>query len=61
MQGAGLFRLKRGKIMPTSLQSKSFTNMLVWYYPDDIDSKLLFCNSDGEWFNLTFEPISIEP
>jgi hypothetical protein len=54
-----LYRLKRGKTLPKNSQNKSLKNMLIWHYPDDSDSKLLFCNSDGEWFNLTFEPINI--
>lgn len=59
MQGGGLYRLPRSKTAPENSQNKSLKNMLIWHYPDDNDSKLLLCNSDGEWFNLTFEPINI--
>jgi hypothetical protein len=61
MQDGGLYRLLRSKTPPTNSQKKLLKNMLIWYYPDDSDSKLLFCNSEGELFNLTFEPTSIEP
>jgi len=60
MHPSSVYRLKRGK-NPIRLKEKrdQFRNMLIWYYPDDEDPKLLFCNKEGNWFNLSFDAIDI--
>lgn len=59
MKGGGIYRLIRGKTNPMDAK-RSFSNMLIWHYPDGQDPKLLFCNTGGEWFDLTFDPINLK-
>lgn len=55
------YQLKRGKNAVTLKEKKDqFRNMLIWYYPDDEDPKLLFCNKEGNWFDLSFDPLEVE-
>lgn len=54
-----LYNLMRGKTPPKDCPNTNFKNQLCWYYPDEENTKLLYCNSDGDWFELTFEPINI--
>lgn len=60
MKDGGIYRLKRDRRSPLDFPKMSFKNQLIWHYPDGQDPKLLFCNRDGEWFNLSFSPIDLE-
>jgi hypothetical protein len=59
MPDGGILHLRRGKTSPLKSETP-MNNMLVWYYPDGQDPKLLYCNDGGEWFDLSFEPINVE-
>lgn len=49
------YKLRRGKSAPVEGEG-SMLNMLVWYHPDGQDPKLLYCNSEEQWFELNFTP-----
>ena len=51
------FLLKRGKQKPSEHPETNFKEQLIWFYPDDVPPRLLWCNEDDEWFELTFNPI----
>jgi hypothetical protein len=51
------FLLKRGKQKPSEYPEVDFKEQLIWLYPDDEPSRLLWCSEDDEWFELTFNPI----
>lgn len=34
-----------------------FKEQLVWIYPDDQPARLLWCNAENKWFELSFNPI----
>ena len=56
--GGGRFQLKRGKTNPSDHPSTDFCEQLLWHYPDDAPARLLWCNADDQWFELTFTPIN---
>ena len=60
IKDGGIYLLKRGKKNPSDFPNINFKNQICWYYPDGQDPKLLFCNSDGHWFNLSFESIDLQ-
>jgi hypothetical protein len=49
--------LKRGKQPPGNYSEHDFGEQLIWYYPDDQPARLLWCNAEQQWFELTFNPI----
>jgi len=49
--------LKRGKTSPSEHPDYDFTEQLLWFYPDDQPARLLWCNADEKWFELSFTPI----
>ena len=51
-----ILKIRRGKKPPKD-ESK-LRNMLVWYYPDGEEPRLLYCNEIGQWFDLNFVPTS---
>lgn len=51
------YKLPRGKATPWSYD-RNLKEMLFWYYPDDAPSKLIWCNADGEWFDVLFSRIT---
>ena len=53
----GRFQLKRGKSNPSDYANSDFREQLVWLYPDDAPSRLMWCNAEDQWFELTFTPI----
>ena len=53
----GRFHLKRGKTDPSDCPNGDFREQLVWHCPDDAPARLLWCNADNQWFELTFTPI----
>jgi hypothetical protein len=57
MPDGGLFQLRRGK---KSLQPEKYNlkNQLLWYYPDDEDAKLYYCNQNNQLFELDFIPVN---
>lgn len=56
MPDGGLFQLRRGKT-PVEPEKYNLRNQLLWYYPDDEDAKLYYCNSDNQLFELDFIPV----
>lgn len=49
--------LKRGKTKPSDHPSIGFREELVWLYPDGVPPRLLWCNANDQWFELSFTPI----
>ena len=49
--------LKRGKTRPVDYPDYDFKEQLVWFYPDDEPARLLWSNENGQWFELSFNPI----
>ena len=49
-----LYQLRRGSTDPR-LMPHNFKNQLIWYTPEDEPAQLLWCNSNGEWFNCIFQ------
>ena len=49
--------LKRGKTCPSDHPDYDFKEKLVWFYPDDKPARLLWCNENDQWFELSFNPI----
>lgn len=49
--------LKRGKTCPSEHPDYDFKEQLMWFYPDDQPARLLWCNADDQWFELSFNPI----
>jgi hypothetical protein len=58
VKDGGRFYLKRGKTTPFDYPSKDFREQLLWFYPDDAPARLLWCNPEDQWFELTFTPIA---
>jgi len=54
MPDGGVFRLRRGPTDPRHDRT-SHRNQLIWYMPPNEPAKLLWCNSDGDWFTCVFE------
>jgi hypothetical protein len=50
-------RLKRGKTPPSDHPDYDFNEQLFWFYPDDKPARLLWCNENDQWFELSFNPI----
>jgi|LakMenEpi03Aug12_release.lakeMendotaPanAssembly.Ray.scaffolds.fasta_scaffold586670_3 hypothetical protein len=50
-----IFKLKRGKTIPDP-RREDFKNQLLWFYPDNQDPKLIYCNQDNQLFELNFVP-----
>ena len=50
----GVYKLRRGASLPWKTQG-DFENQLIWL--ESTPPRLLYCNSDGEWFELSFTPI----
>jgi len=49
--------LKRGNTPPSDNPGLDFTEQLIWYYPDGIPARLLWCNAEDQWFEASFTPI----
>lgn len=50
--------LKRSKtVLPSDTPEVDFTQQLIWLHPDNQPSRLLWCNAEGRWFELSFTPI----
>jgi hypothetical protein len=50
-------QLKRGKTPPSDHPDSDFKEQLLWFYPDDKPARLLWCNENDQWFELSFNPI----
>lgn len=50
-------QLKRGKETPGKYPDINFKEQLIWVYPDNEQPRLLWCNEDNQWFDVTFNPI----
>lgn len=58
MRGENLrFQLTRGKQLPSEYPNRNFCEQLLWVYPDNASARLLWCNAEGQWFELNFTPI----
>ena len=49
--------LKRGKTRPVDHPDCDFKEQLAWFHPDGETARLLWCNADDQWFELSFNPI----
>lgn len=49
--------LKRGQQAPSTYPDEDWLEQLLWWYPPEKDAKLLWCNAEGHWFELSFIPI----
>ena len=57
MTDGGVFKLRRGKT-PLEPEKYNMKNQLLWYYPDNEDAKLYYCNHDNQLFELDFIPVA---
>jgi hypothetical protein len=57
MPNGGIFRLRRGETM-LDPKKQNLHNQLLWFYPDNEDAKLLYCNDNNELFELAFIPFT---
>jgi hypothetical protein len=57
VKDGGRYHIRRGKKSPGSYPSADFCEQLLWHYPDDAPARLLWCNAEDQWFELTFDPI----
>lgn len=48
--------LRSGKTFAYS-RDCNFKEQLLWFHPDNEPAKLLWCNEDDQWFELSFNPI----
>ena len=58
MIDGGLFQLRRSKTIIPEPEKYNYKNQLLWYYPDDEDAKLYYCNQDNQLFELDFIPVN---
>ena len=49
-------RLTRGKTPLNKHVDYDFKEQLLWFYPDNEPAKLLWCNENDQWFELSFNP-----
>lgn len=59
LKDGGKYILKRDSRSPLEFPTTNFRNQLIWYYPEGKDPTLFFCNNDGEWFDLSFTPVTL--
>jgi hypothetical protein len=57
MADGGFYRLRRGKKSPGNYPGANFREQPAWHYPDDAPARLLWCNAEDQWFELSFTPI----
>lgn len=50
-------RLRRGSVLPSKPPDTNFREQLLWFMPKGQPARLLWCNADEEWFELSFTPI----
>lgn len=50
-----LYKLTRGKNVPDVVR-QDFKNQLLWFYPENQDPKLIYCNQNNQLFELDFVP-----
>jgi hypothetical protein len=53
----GFHKLRRSNTVKPQPEKYNFKNQLVWYYPDNKDAKLYYCNEDNQLFELDFIPL----
>lgn len=58
MIDGGFHKLRRSKTVKPEPEKYNFKNQLVWYYPDDEDAKLYYCNENNQLFELDFVPVN---
>jgi hypothetical protein len=58
MVDGGIAKFRRSKTMKPEPNKYNFKNQLVWYYPDNEDAKLYYCNEDNQLFELDFIPVN---
>lgn len=50
-------QLRRSKTkLPSECPDVDFTEQLIWLYPEGKPARLLWCNADNQWHELTFSP-----
>jgi hypothetical protein len=49
-------QLLRGNTPPSENPDRDFTDQLIWYYPDGTPARLLWCNAEDQWFEVSFTP-----
>jgi len=52
------FLFRRSKTFPSGFPMADFKEQMVWLYPKDKLARLLWCNADDQWFELSFTPIN---
>lgn len=52
-EDGGIFKLRRGYCSP----SGDCKNQLLWCMSVDSEPRLLYCNEDDNWYELSFTPI----
>jgi hypothetical protein len=57
MIDGGFYCLRRSKTMKPEPEKYNFKNQLLWYYPDNEDAKLYYCNENNQLFELDFVPV----
>ena len=50
-----LYKLRRGKNVPDVVKH-DFKNQLLWFYPENQDPNLIYCNQNNQLFELDFVP-----
>jgi hypothetical protein len=53
MPDGGVYKLRRGFTSP----SGDCRNQLLWQMTVDADSRLLYCDNNDNWYELSFTPI----
>ena len=51
-----VYKLRRGKT-PLQLDKYNYKNQLLWYYPDNEEPVLYYCNQENQLFKLDFIPV----
>lgn len=51
--------LLRGSKPPSNYPNRDFREQLVWLTPAGEPPRLLWCNANDEWFELTFNPCTM--
>ena len=55
----GVFhKLRRSPTVKPDPKKHNIKNQLLWYYPDNEDAKLYYCNEDNQLFELDFIPVN---
>jgi hypothetical protein len=53
----GFMKLRRSRTVKPEPDKYNFKNQLVWYYPENENAKLYYCNEENQMFELDFIPV----